>query len=483
MFAAVGHVVRLGGMPYKDAWEVKGPTAFLPYALVELIVGPTMWGIRVFDLIMTAATMTAVYQVCKNWWDRKAGWYGVVILAFTALTMDYFTTAQPDNWCAGLIAIAAALLAGAARPVSALRFACAGACVAVCFLEKPTYLMYLLLLIPPLIWKRREGELWRSVAAAIGGFLIPVTVLVAWLSARGALSASIDTYFLFNMRVHAGNEVSAINKQFSNLTFWMRSIAPFSTFMLPALLGGVVLLRRSTAPALLFAFWCGLGLVSVIVQRKYFAYHWFPLFPWLAAGTAIALRKAEAMRVPVPRHWNINVNITHFMFLWFALLYLPLTSHPIGQWLFYASGHISREQYLADFGINRPSNYWFPRVQGIADYVRERTTPDQYVLIWGFEAGINYLSNRLSPSRFEYSYPLEVGANTPFRAAYRVEFMDKMRAHPPAYIVVADLDANLLVNASSKQALEGFPELKELMRERYTLETTIYDSDLWRLKS
>ena len=47
ILASVGHVIRLGGMPYKDAWEVKGPTAFLPYAFIELVVGPTMWGIRV----------------------------------------------------------------------------------------------------------------------------------------------------------------------------------------------------------------------------------------------------------------------------------------------------------------------------------------------------------------------------------------------------------------------------------------------------
>ncbi len=483
VFASVGHVIRLGGMPYKDAWEVKGPTAFLPYALIELIVGRTMWGIRVFDLLMTAGSMIAVYQICKVWRDRRAGWYAVVILSFTALTMDFFTSAQPDNWCAGLIAIAVAVLAGGVRQVSMLRYAVAGACVATCVLEKPLFLMYGLLLVPPLVWKWRAGDLLRPIAAALIGFLIPVAALVAWLSARGALSATVDTYVLYDLRVHAQNHVATLQSQFSNLTFWFRSMPPLSTFMLPALLGGFVLMRWSKIPALLFAFWFGLGLASVIVQRKYFAYHWFPLFPCLAAGTAMALRHAEAMLVLTSRRWGIRFSVTHFAFLWFALLYLPFTSYPVRQWLSYATGHISKGQYLSDFGVNRKGNYWFPRIQAIADYVHERTTPDQPVLVWGFEAGINYLSDRLSPSRFEYAYPLQAAAGGPFRTAYRVEFMEKVRAHPPAYIVVADLDGNLLIGASSKQALDGFPELKELMRERYTLETTIYDWDLWRLKS
>ena len=432
---------------------------------------------------MTAATMTAVYRICENWWDRKAGWYAVVILAFTALTMDYLTTAQPDDWCAGLIAITVALLAGGVRSVSTLRFAAAGACVAACVLEKPMYLVFMLLLLPALVWKRRERDLWLPITAAAAGFLLPVTLLIAWLSAGGALGAAVDTYLVYNLRVHAQNEVPALHGQFTNLTSWMRSMPPLSTFMLPALLGGVVLLRRARLPALLFVFWFALGLGSVIVQRKYFAYHWFPLFPWLAAGTAMALRQAEGMVAPTPRHWNIRFTATHLTFLWFALLYLQFTSRPVRQWLFYATGHISRERYLADFGVNRTGEYRFGRVHAISDYVHQRTTPDQKVLVWGFEAGINYLSDRLSPSRFEYSYPLEVGASSPFRAPYRAEFMNKISAHPPAYIIVSDLDRNLLVNASSKQELQNFAELKDFIGQRYALETTIYNWDLWRLKN
>ena len=49
-FAWVGDVIARGGMPYRDAFDVKGPLSFYPSALVQLVAGRNWWGIRAFDL-------------------------------------------------------------------------------------------------------------------------------------------------------------------------------------------------------------------------------------------------------------------------------------------------------------------------------------------------------------------------------------------------------------------------------------------------
>ena len=46
----VGDVIVRGGMPYRDAFDVKGPLSFYPSAFVQLVTGRTWWGIRAFDL-------------------------------------------------------------------------------------------------------------------------------------------------------------------------------------------------------------------------------------------------------------------------------------------------------------------------------------------------------------------------------------------------------------------------------------------------
>ena len=41
-------------MPYRDAWDVKGPVAYLLYAIPGGLFGRNQWGLRLFDLVMLA---------------------------------------------------------------------------------------------------------------------------------------------------------------------------------------------------------------------------------------------------------------------------------------------------------------------------------------------------------------------------------------------------------------------------------------------
>jgi len=489
ILAYVGHVIRIGGMPYRDAWELKGPTAILPYTLVELVFGRNMWGCRVFDLFMMGANMAAVFFIAREWWDRKAGWYAVVVLALCAVTMEFWMSAQPDTWCGCLIAVAVGLLAGATRSVSVFRFALVGVCIGVCTLQKPVYLVFCLVLLPALVWKWHEHKLWRTFAAISGGYLLPIASIAAWLATHGALGSGIDTFLLFSLRTHAALHVLTGQQQFSSFFFWLRSAPAFSAFMLPAILGGLVLARlkvRSSSskqlPAILFLLWLLAGLLFVVVQRKYFDYYWYPLLPWMACGAGLALRQGREMLLPIPARWTIKPAVSHVVLLWFAFLYLQLTVHPIRKWVYYRIGRESHDQYEADFAFVNKDYYWFPRVEAITNYVHGRTSPNQSVLVWGFETVINFLSDRLSPTRFDYNYPLVAGATTPYQATYRVEFMRNINVNRPTYIVVADNDENILMPSTSKQTLLHFPELTDFMRAHYVLETNIDDWDIWRFR-
>ena len=42
----------------------------------------------------------------------------------------------------------------------------------------------------------------------------------------------------------------------------------------------------------------------------------------------------------------------------------------------------------------------------VINYIKSVTTSDNYVLLWGAEASINYATQRRSPTRFVYQYPL-----------------------------------------------------------------------------
>jgi hypothetical protein len=49
--AYVGAAILDGNLPYRDVFVQKGPFGFLIHALITGLTGPTLWGIRLFDLV------------------------------------------------------------------------------------------------------------------------------------------------------------------------------------------------------------------------------------------------------------------------------------------------------------------------------------------------------------------------------------------------------------------------------------------------
>jgi hypothetical protein len=70
-----------------------------------------------------------------------------------------------------------------------------------------------------------------------------------------------------------------------------------------------------------------------------------------------------------------------------------------------------------------------------AAYLKSVTTPDQPILVWGWESVIYFLAQRQSPTRFALPFALYV--NTPYTDEYASILLKEVQAHPPAYI--ADL--------------------------------------------
>jgi hypothetical protein len=98
--------------------------------------------------------------------------------------------------------------------------------------------------------------------------------------------------------------------------------------------------------------------------------------------------------------------------------------------------------------------------------MRDATSPDEPVLVWGFESMIAYLANRRPVSRFGFHYPLtsclwpwlDVPAELKgLCQMYRVEMIAEFQKNPPVLVAVAFDDVNLMLR-SSRVELKQFPE-------------------------
>jgi hypothetical protein len=70
-----------------------------------------------------------------------------------------------------------------------------------------------------------------------------------------------------------------------------------------------------------------------------------------------------------------------------------------------------------------------------AAYLKSVTSPEDTILVWGWESGIYFMAQRDSPTRFALPFALYV--NSPYLDEYAGILLKEVQARPPAYI--ADL--------------------------------------------
>lgn len=468
ILAWAGSVVRAGGVPYRDAWDVKGPIALVPFAATQFLFGRNMWGIRVFDLLIGVANLTALAIAAHRFWDRITAEYAVILGALFATWLNFAISAQPDEWCGCALTVIVAILSSTKQAITQRSVAACSFLVGLCVLQKPVYAVFILLLVPFI--DRRSRAIRKSIIAALLGFSLPIVATLIYFGFHRAVGSLIDTYLLFNLRAHVKVEGSPAEQVRYFLYAW-QAFLPLAAGVPLAIFGAVVLTTRSSRLGALYLLWFSLNVFIIIVQGKYFEYQFVPLVAPVALGGGLALRQLRDFR---PAAATV-------VLMTFILLFINDPLRSVKEWISYRSGKISRNQYDAHFVYLNKNHYDSGTIRLLATYVREHSTNTDTIQVWGFDAGINYLADRAAPSRFGYTYPLEIGSKNPYLQGYRAEFLDKIHEKPPVYVLVPSQDAFGSMPASD-QSFNEFTGFHDFVLARYNVEKTIENWTLYRLR-
>jgi 4-amino-4-deoxy-L-arabinose transferase-like glycosyltransferase len=497
IFAWVADQILAGGVPYLDAWDQKGPATHYTYALVQLVFGRGLWGVRVFDLLAVAATQWAIITLVRP----RAGWFAALTSALIFGALHYrlndWNTAQPDAWGGMLAFIAIAVLVrkgsegsvgapGAAIAIGAVGAELvAGALIGLATLYKLTLAV---MLLPPWVYalagaRSDRRQMTVRVLAIGAGFLLTLAFGLACLAAQGALEPFLEIQWTFNRLVHGG-----YTHPFLAHMNALNGIALRCGLYLPLLAAGAAMAlmwRRERALTLALGAAIGTGLFALIAQRQYFLYHAAPMFAPLAtlAGIGVAWVPGRLLSAWRRGPWA-RVLVGPALAL--VLMWAIQPPYNIAGFRTYVFGSMSVAEYRTQFNRRDfPVHvYW-----DVANYIRETTRSDETVLVWAFEPLIAYLADRRSVSRFGFHYPL-TACRWPWRRAsesltelcqaYRTEMVAAVRAHPPAVIAIAFEDITILTPRSSRDELTHFPELHGLILSQYVRDTTIGRFELWR---
>ncbi len=519
IFAYIGQTILHGGVPYRDAWDHKTPGIYVAYALAFAAFGQGMPSVHLLDGISLTITALFLYLIGRRLHGEAAGLLGAFLYGVSAtLLFEWWDRGQAEIYmtCTSTIAVYFLLRALASSQGSQpslaedapahsrrsltetdLALALCGIFCGATIYFKPSALPLLAglaLMVIVHYWRAGARRMARPVFVLGMGFALSFVPMLVYFAANGALNDLIQTVLVFNTyhaRIGGNPTLAGIVGGTLDFGASMNILAPLAVVGLWAIGASASASagQRSSltaAPArLVIPIWLISAAAGIWTQGKFFSYHWSPVLPALALLAAWGLLAiGRELRQAQARSRRMLAALVCLAVV--AVYAAALLHDHAPKWqrdASYLLGRTTSEQYLANFSHNIQGRdiYSFAQTQQTALYLQAHSAPDDYVLVWGFQALVNYLADRRSPTRYIFTYPLTFDRpETAFRVQARRTFLHDLEARPPLYIVLVTNDINPLQAVDSFGLLAGFPEFQRLIQQDYRIETDIGEFHLYR---
>jgi hypothetical protein len=440
-----GDIVVRGGIPYRDAWDMKGPLVYYVFAFTEMIFGVHLWGIRVVDAAFLVAATACIGRAVSKLTDPTAGHWSAILFFLWYASHSYWHTAQPDGWVGMLMAVVMLPPLVQAEPIGLRRMGLIGSFIGLMSLVKPIFTVFLVL---PLLYafSTRASRRVLCGAALVAGWLLPIVVCAAWFKGHGALDDLLAVYVRYPAATYAELGTVGLEERARGIVEYLFR-APIVAVGLPiVIIGALALWQTRRAVALVLVAWALLAAFLVVLQGRFFAYHWIPLLPATvvlgAVGCHAVLPRAKALVLT-----TLTIAVAQCL-------------APIGleelRYLSWVTGRTDTAAYYDGYGEAGND-------MRSVDWLREKGAEGK-IFVFGWNTSIAWLSHRATVSRFGFSMPLLIGQDLAIRAEYRDELIRTLRSDPPRYIILGTQSQRIL---RTSLAIADFPALADLVHNSY----------------
>lgn len=346
-----------------------------------------------------------------------------------------------------------------------------GAAFFAAMLLRPTFGLFAL----ALVWidratARDSGRSLRRTIADTGGVagaaLALAGAFVGWAIVRGSLDDFADQAISFNVQAYAEGHSAA------DTLGRLRTVGVHYLWFLPAAVAGVVGLRCAPgAPpgVAIVAALFPLGVVSAIVQNKGFAYHLASILPPVFAFSGVTSWSFVRQLIERPAGKRLHV-VVNGVCVALAAVGFVAQLRTLGPQIRYLVGNDSHRQLLAREPADGLS---WEEMQDAAEFIRDGSSADETILVWGRAVSLHLMAGRRSPSRF-ITHGMLLLAAEPFARseAWSTEFVDATLTRPPRYIFLQEVGGLLDFGdrISSNPNRRVVEHLRRLVTTEYTLQ-------------
>jgi hypothetical protein len=473
VFQYIGWRINQGEVPYREIWDHKPPVIFWINALSLRITQKAGWGIWLLEVISLTAAVglslgllrklsgTANAVLATLIWSINLSLvlYGgnfttefTLPLQFACLWLIWQAESQGRyGWRAAALGVLAALLFFTKQTTVAIPLA---------------WLVYVVgrAALPSLRARRRteshceqseaiptksEIALQQPLAKIKGGAQPLVITIGEFAAGAGVVTLAIAGYFLSKGALaDLWDAAFAFNFFYAQSTLQERLLSILASFSYMdaggfvwlAILGWAAVLPRlarqkdsSPRQALWSVAAVALPLEFLLVgaSGKVYYHYFITLIPVMAVFTAALFQMLfefeEDKRVKPPADQSTKPASTGFRFTryWVAVVFGAAVV--LGSYKAYAANWEEYDRRSEDSKIQ----------QKVVKEIQKLSEPEENVLAWGAEAGLNFLSLRRSPTRFVYQYPLYRGYAGEYASMENIRrFFTDLEEDPPQVIVV-----------------------------------------------
>ena len=485
IYAYAGKMLLEGKIDYKYVFDLKPPGVHFSFALGQLVFGKSMLSMRLFDIIWQYATGLVIFLITFKMTSSKfSGLLASFLYIFLYYRLDYWHTLQADGFLNLPFALSIFLLIGENINSHRTKYFFSGVLFGITILFKYTLILFLPLAVLVLFFNTGKHPIksYYKPLLFVSGFIIVNLIVLIIYFFSGALGEFWNIQFV-QIPKYAGLGYGTESTGFiiaNIIRLFFRSVyAPL--ILLSVIVSIYYAVKKKLGKDILFIFmWAVSSVTGLIIQWKFFYYHFLVIIPSIAIGSAIFF---NFIIKDFKRKYRAAVILFSIIFLagYFILAFGPY-KHNYADMLSYLNSKNSLEQLYIKKGFTSDSAFMVGRTLKAVDFVKNNTNINAGIFVWGFDPLVYYLSGRHCVSRFIYNFPLYWKENN---TVFRQEFLNSINREKPKIILVSQHDELYYISGykeDSKLMLKRFPEFNRFIEVNYDYKTQIDDFYIYTLK-
>jgi 4-amino-4-deoxy-L-arabinose transferase-like glycosyltransferase len=502
LFAYTGQQILAGRLLYKDVWDEKPPGVYYVNAMALYFAGETPWAIWWLGLIWIALAGAALYLFMNKLVGLVPGLLSAVIFLLMVMYPDYY---QKGNFTEVYALLPQVLAIGIF--LKFLSSGCKtrwlfvlGITTAAAFLMKPTYIaLGVTTLLIALYLDLRQRSVKRAVIHLLTyalGLAIPLGAIGLYLASKGTFQDMWYAVFTYNFQ-YAKQGFSLGSLRTTAIILAARQ--PMATVFAASIISMLIFLIKNKEklfdPYLdktqltknfdgnsqriwVFAsIFVALPLewIFVSLSGKNFGHYFLTPLPAMAASCAYLFYEIQSAR---PRMMRKDTRPLLLLAL-IVVLFIP--------WFYTV---VVKETP----SISQLASLWEHPLYGsyepneLTQYIIDNTKQAETVLIWSNHPGLNFLTNRRSPTRYAFILPLLM--STPDIQDRYVQFIHELDTNLPVLILAQpnssagipffDEKEENICPGCSPAVRAGLLTFKNYIDEHYQLAKEIYDWKVYK---